>query len=126
LVSILSPHHRRILSIPFDQESSFGDSLKCFFDSIGPSATSRLLQYAARSILWGSTRIRSIGKYMPSGLVAPNTKYWFASVGRRGAIAGYKLDMGDRASRAVRRSNGRCRRAKSSPRLRPRSTRLRQ
>jgi hypothetical protein len=36
LVSIPSPHHRRILPIPFDQESSFGDSLKYFFDSIDP------------------------------------------------------------------------------------------
>jgi hypothetical protein len=39
LVSIPSPHHRRILPIPFDQESSFGDSLKYFFDSIGQELT---------------------------------------------------------------------------------------
>jgi hypothetical protein len=36
LVSILSPHHRQILLIQFDQESSFSDSLKYFFDSIDP------------------------------------------------------------------------------------------
>jgi hypothetical protein len=71
------------------------------------------LRYAARSILWGSTRIRSIGKYLPSGLVAPNTKYWFASVGRRGALratnwtwdiepsAGQTVDVVERNHRRV-------------------------
>jgi hypothetical protein len=44
LVSILSPHHRRILPIPFDQESSFGDSLKYFFDNIDPKQPPQVTQ----------------------------------------------------------------------------------
>jgi hypothetical protein len=42
LVSILSPHHRQVLPIPFNQESSFGDSLKHFFDSIAHSVDGKV------------------------------------------------------------------------------------
>jgi hypothetical protein len=48
LVSILSPHHRRILPIPFDQESSFSDSLKCFFDSIGAQVRQQVIATLGR------------------------------------------------------------------------------
>jgi hypothetical protein len=40
LFSMLSPHHRRIFPLSFDeQESSFNPSRKPFFDSIDPTRT---------------------------------------------------------------------------------------